>query len=141
MAVLRHGRSSGRIQSLRALPGFFAAFLLVLFLSPIVSFCDDDVSSMLVQEKADPVLHPRLLERTASLGEREGVYYSDTGVAIVPNSKTPNLFYIVSSITFAGVPIIKVPINTAVNSENCYNHNSLKRLMEEFISGKMPRLQ
>ena len=74
------------------------------------------------------------------LGEKEGVYYNDTNVVISPNNRTPNLFYIVSSITFAGVPIIKVQPN-AVNSKNCYNHNSLKRLMEEFVSGKSPRLQ
>ncbi len=70
------------------------------------------------------------------LREEEGVSYSENEVIIKPNPKTPNIFYIVSSITFGGVPIIKEPDILHVNYGNCFNKNSLRRLMEDFIEGK-----
>lgn len=73
------------------------------------------------------------------LREEEGVTYKDNELVIRPNTKTPNLFYIVSSITFGGIPIVKEPDLLNVNNVNCYNKNSLRRLMEDFMEGKIPR--
>ena len=75
------------------------------------------------------------------LGEKEGIMYKDNEVIITPNTKTPSLFYVISSITFAGIPIVKIAALDNVNYKNCFNHNSLKKLMDEFIEGKSPRLQ
>lgn len=73
------------------------------------------------------------------LGEKEGVSYLDNMLIINPNGKTPSYFYIVSSITFGGIPIVKLPCINSVNFDNCFNHISLNRLIEEFMSGKSPR--
>jgi len=67
------------------------------------------------------------------LGKKEGIEYNNNNITIIPNSKTPNIFYIVSSITFGGIPIIKIPSNDTVNYTNCYNNNSLKKIVEEFM--------
>ena len=75
------------------------------------------------------------------LGEKEGVFYGEKEITISPNNRTPNLFYIISSITFGGIPIVKISGIDNVNSKNCFNHNSLKKLTEEFIEGKSPRLK
>jgi len=68
------------------------------------------------------------------LGEKEGVEYSSNEIRIIPNNFTPNLFFIVSSITFGGIPIIKITSNDNLNYSNCYNNNSLKKSIQEFIN-------
>ena len=67
------------------------------------------------------------------LGKKEGAEYFDNYIRIVPNRMTPNLFFIVSSITFGGIPIVKISMDDKVNYSNCYNNNSLKKSIEEFI--------
>jgi len=67
------------------------------------------------------------------LGKKEGFEYFNDYIKIVPNNITPNLFFIVSSITFGGIPIIKIPKDDKLNYSNCYNNNSLKNSIEEFI--------
>jgi len=71
------------------------------------------------------------------LKEEHGVQYKDNEIIIRPNTKTPNLFYIVSSITFGGVPIVKEPELLNTTPTNCYNKNSLRKNMEDFIEGKL----
>ncbi len=67
------------------------------------------------------------------LGEKEGFEYFEKYIRIVPNNITPTLFFIVSSITLGGIPIIKIGIDDYINYKNCYNKNSLKKSIEEFI--------
>jgi len=67
------------------------------------------------------------------LTEKDGCEYYDDYIKIVPNKLTPNMFFIVSSITFGGIPFIKIPIDDKINYSNCYNNNSLKKSIEEFI--------
>ncbi len=67
------------------------------------------------------------------LGEKEGVEYFEKHIKIVPNGQTPNFFFLVSSITFGGIPFIKIKMDDKLNYLNCYNPNSLKRCIEEFI--------
>jgi hypothetical protein len=67
------------------------------------------------------------------LKEKEGVEYFEKNIKIIPNKLTPNLFFIVSSITFGGIPILKIPIDYKVNYSNCYNNNSLKNNISKFI--------
>lgn len=67
------------------------------------------------------------------LGEKEGVEYFEKHIRIVPNEQTPNFFFLVSSITFGGIPFIKIKMDHKLNYLNCYNPNSLKRCIEEFI--------
>jgi hypothetical protein len=67
------------------------------------------------------------------LGEKEGIEYFENYIRIVPNNFTPTLFFIVSSITFGGIPIIKIRQDENINYVNCYNKNSLKKSIEEFI--------
>lgn len=67
------------------------------------------------------------------LGEKEGVEYFEKYIKIVPNKETPNFFYLVSSITFGGIPFIKIPADYKINYSNCYNPNSLTKSIEEFI--------
>ena len=67
------------------------------------------------------------------LGEKEGVEYFDNYIRIIPNRLTPNLFFLVSSITFGGIPFVKIAADDKVNYSNCYNNNSLKKSIEEFI--------
>jgi len=62
-----------------------------------------------------------------------GVEYFEKYIKIVPNGATPNYFYLVSSITFGGIPLIKIPEDHKVNYSNCYNPNSLSKSIEEFI--------
>jgi hypothetical protein len=68
------------------------------------------------------------------LGKKEGFEYFSNEIRIIPNSLTPNLFFIVSSITFGGIPIVKINGNDNLNYSNCYNNNSLKKSIEEFIN-------
>jgi hypothetical protein len=68
------------------------------------------------------------------LGKKEGIEYSSNEIRIIPNRLTPNLFFIVSSITFGGIPIVKITCNDNLNYSNCYNNNSLKKSIEEFIN-------
>ena len=65
------------------------------------------------------------------LTEEQGVVYNDKEIMITPNFNTPNIFYIVSSITFAGIPIVKREED--INNINCFNKQSLKRLIDIFI--------
>lgn len=74
------------------------------------------------------------------LNQDDGITYKDNEIIIRPNTKTPNLFYIVSSVTFGGIPIVKEPDLLNINLSNCYNKNSLKKLMEDFMEGKVPRI-
>jgi hypothetical protein len=67
------------------------------------------------------------------LGKKEGVEYFEDHLRIIPNSKTPSLFFIVSSITYGGIPIIKVSMDDNINYLNCYNNHSIKKIMDEFI--------
>jgi hypothetical protein len=67
------------------------------------------------------------------LGEKEGFEYFEKYIRIVPSNFTPTLFFIVSSITFGGIPIIKIRQDENINYVNCYNKNSLKKSIEEFI--------
>ena len=67
------------------------------------------------------------------LGKKEGVEYCENEMRIIPNSLMPSLFFIVSSITFGGIPIVKIPMDDKVNYSNCFNNNSLKKSIEEFI--------
>ena len=67
------------------------------------------------------------------LGEKEGAEYFDKYIRIVPNRLTPSLFFLVSSITFGGIPFVKISADDKVNYSNCYNNNSLKKSIEEFI--------
>jgi len=67
------------------------------------------------------------------LGEKQGFEYFEDYIRIVPNSKTPNLFFIVSSITFGGIPIIKIALDDNINYVNCYNKRSVKKMIDEFI--------
>ena len=67
------------------------------------------------------------------LGEKEGFEYFENYIRIVPNNFTPTLFFIVSSITFGGIPIIKIRQDENINYINCYNKNSLTKSIEEFI--------
>jgi len=67
------------------------------------------------------------------LGEKEGIEYFERYIKIVPNGATPNYFFLVSSITFGGIPLIKIPQDYKVNYSNCYNPNSLTKCIEEFI--------
>ena len=67
------------------------------------------------------------------LGEKQGVEYFEKYIKIVPNGETPNFFYLVSSITFGGIPLIKIPADYKINYSNCYNPNSLTKCIEEFI--------
>ncbi len=67
------------------------------------------------------------------LGEKEGVEYFEKYIRIVPNRATPNFFFLISSITFGGIPFIKIQSDDKLNYLNCYNPNSLKKSIEEFI--------
>lgn len=67
------------------------------------------------------------------LGEKEGVEYFEKYIRIVPNKETPCFFYLVSSITFGGIPLVKISEDNKVNYSNCYNPNSLTTYIEEFI--------
>lgn len=67
------------------------------------------------------------------LGEKEGVEYFEKYIRIVPNKLTPNIFFLVSSITFGGIPFVKIAIDDKLNYFNCYNPKSLKKCIEEFI--------
>jgi hypothetical protein len=67
------------------------------------------------------------------LGKKEGFEYFENYIRIVPNKKTPNLFFIVSSITFGGIPIVKIPMDDNINFINCYNNHSIKKIIDEFI--------
>jgi hypothetical protein len=67
------------------------------------------------------------------LKEKEGFEYFENYIRIIPNNITPSLFFIVSSITFGGIPIIKINKDECVNYVNCYNKNSLKKSIQEFI--------
>ena len=67
------------------------------------------------------------------LGKKEGFEYFEDYIRIVPNSKTPTLFFIVSSITFGGIPIVKIAMDDNINYINCYNNHSIKKIMDEFI--------
>jgi len=67
------------------------------------------------------------------LGENEGVEYFEKYIKIIPNKETPNFFYLVSSITFGGIPFIKIPADYKINYSNCYNPNSLTKCIEDFI--------
>jgi hypothetical protein len=67
------------------------------------------------------------------LGEKEGLEYFDNYIRIVPNRLTPSLFFLVSSITFGGIPFVKISADDKINYSNCYNNNSLKKSIEEFI--------
>jgi len=67
------------------------------------------------------------------LGEKEGFEYFENHIRIIPSNFTPTLFFIVSSITFGGIPIIKIRQDENINYNNCYNKNSLKKSIEEFI--------
>jgi len=70
------------------------------------------------------------------LKSEDGVHYQENEIVITPNSNTPSLFYIISSITFGGIPIIKVPENWNINNTNCYSKYSLHKIMELFVKGK-----
>jgi hypothetical protein len=67
------------------------------------------------------------------LGEKHGIEYSEKSIKIVPNGETPNFFFLVSSITFGGIPFIKIPSDDKLNYLNCYNPKSLKKCIEDFI--------
>jgi hypothetical protein len=67
------------------------------------------------------------------LGEKEGVEYFEKYIRIVPNGQTPKFFFLVSSITFGGIPFVKIAIDDKLNYLNCYNPNSLTKCIEEFI--------
>ena len=67
------------------------------------------------------------------LGEKEGINYLEKHIKIVPNSLTPNLFFLVSSITFGGIPFVKISSDNTLNYSTCFNKNSLKKNIEEFI--------
>ena len=67
------------------------------------------------------------------LGEKEGIEYFEKNIKIVPNGATPNFFFLVSSITFGGIPIVKIALDDKINYSNCYNPNSLKKNIDEFI--------
>ena len=67
------------------------------------------------------------------LGEKEGVEYFEKYIKIVPNKETPNFFYLVSSITFGGIPLVKISADNKVNYSNCYNPDSLKNNIDLFI--------
>jgi hypothetical protein len=67
------------------------------------------------------------------LGEKEGVEYFEKYIRIVPNRETPNFFFLISSITFGGIPFVKIAMDDKLNYLNCYNPNSLKKCIEEFI--------
>jgi hypothetical protein len=67
------------------------------------------------------------------LGKKEGFEYFEDHIRIVPNSKTPTPFFIVSSITFGGIPIIKIAMDDNINYVNCYNNHSIKKIIDDFI--------
>ena len=67
------------------------------------------------------------------LAEKEGVEYLEKSIKIVPNGATPNFFFLVSSITFGGIPFVKIAMDDKLNYSNCYNPNSLTKCIEEFI--------
>ena len=67
------------------------------------------------------------------LGEKEGVEYFEKYIRIIPNGETPIFFFLVSSITFGGIPFVKIAMDDKINNLNCYNPNSLKKCIEEFI--------
>lgn len=71
------------------------------------------------------------------LGEKQGFEYFENYIRIIPNNFTPALFFIVSSITFGGIPIIKIRQDNHINYENCFNKNSLKKSIEEFIENRL----
>jgi len=70
------------------------------------------------------------------LTEKDGVSYSANELIIRPNSKTPDMFFIVSSITFGGIPVVKQTSLSEISLENCYNKSSLKNMITEFVNGK-----
>jgi len=70
------------------------------------------------------------------LNKEHGIIYKDSEIVITPNNKTPDLFFIVSSVTFGGIPIIKESEYFSVDYVNCFNENSLKKSIEDFIEGK-----
>lgn len=67
------------------------------------------------------------------LGKKEGVEYFSKYIRIVPNTETPNFFFLVSSITYGGIPFVKISADNKLNYLNCYNPNSLTNCIEEFI--------
>lgn len=67
------------------------------------------------------------------LGEKEGIKYFSKYIKIIPNEETPCFFYLVSSITFGGIPIVKISADNKVNYSNCYNPDSLKNNIDLFI--------
>jgi len=67
------------------------------------------------------------------LGEKEGVEYFEKYIRIVPNAETPKFFFLISSITFGGIPFVKFSADNKLNYSNCYNPNSLTKCIEEFI--------
>lgn len=60
------------------------------------------------------------------LNQDHGVFYQDNNVTIIPNENTPNIFYVVSSITFGGVPFVKIPVDNNITLENCYNKEGIR---------------
>ena len=67
------------------------------------------------------------------LGEKEGFEYFEKYIRIVPNGETPNFFFLISSITFGGIPFVKIAMDDKLNYSNCYNPNSLKNNIDAFI--------
>jgi hypothetical protein len=67
------------------------------------------------------------------LGEKEGIKYFEKSIKIIPNKETPCFFYLVSSITFGGIPLVKISADNKVNYSNCYNPDSLKNNIDVFI--------
>lgn len=70
------------------------------------------------------------------LTQKDGVTYEDNVIIINPTMTTPGIFYIVSSITFGGIPIVKANSLEKISHKNCYNQFSLKKVVTEFIEGK-----
>ena len=62
------------------------------------------------------------------LSEKEGVEYFERYIKIVPNGATPNYFFLVSSITFGGIPLIKIPQDHKVNY-CCHDENQHEGLL------------
>ena len=60
------------------------------------------------------------------LNKDHGVIYEKNKITIIPNETTPNLFYIVSSITFGGVPFLKIAFDNNTNLDNCYNKEGIR---------------
>ena len=61
--------------------------------------------------------------------EKEGVRYYNDRVIITPNNHTPEIIYIVSSITFGGVPLV---VRTNDYNEEHSIQNLFKSLLESF---------